>query len=239
MKIGLVYEGGSDLTLLKELFSSLKDPSGDSIEIIPLQPIFDATTKKSNLGGWTEIRKWCEKYSNNKNNIKSIDPLERAKAKFYWKALLPLSSINSLMIQIDTDIADIITGLPKSLNHDFHGHKKNYMAYVVSHWLNEKTLNNNECYTLITSSSIESWILAVHDRGDPVFEDLPIGFDFEEISDPEPRLISLGYNVGTKSGRLIKNNATYINYAQKIISNYNKVKDDIDSLDQVTNFLTT
>ena len=128
MKIGLVYEGGSDHALLKELFSHLKSPSGNSIEIIPIQPIFDATSNRAELGGWTEIRKWCRKYSNKGAAINSPDLLERKSAQLYWKALLPLSSIKTLMIQIDTDIAHNKTNLPKSLNDDFGGNKKEIIS---------------------------------------------------------------------------------------------------------------
>ena len=124
MKIGLVCEGGSDHALLSKLFSHIKTPAGDSVEIVPIQPVVDATTNKAGCGGWTEIRKWCVKHSNKKGKLESADALERRSAKFYWKSLLPLSPNSSLMIQIDTDIAHNINNLPKSLYGDFGGDRK-------------------------------------------------------------------------------------------------------------------
>lgn len=236
MKIGLVYEGGSDFTLLSELFRNWKDANGDVVEVTRIQPIYDATIGRAENGGWTEIRKWCRKYSNTEESI-SKDAIGLKKSSLYWKSLIPFSKFDSIMIQIDTDIADYICGLPKVLE-DFHGNRKKFVRYAILQWLNEDSLIDSECYTLLTSQSLETWILAITVRTNTVFSDLSQTFDFEDIENPESKLISLGYAVG-KSGNLIKSENYYTQYANDILKNYNKVKSEIKTLREVNRFLTT
>lgn len=236
----LVCEGQTDYFVIDQIAKSLSSTTDKNINIIPLSPQQDATTKEWPQHGWTAIRSWCRLYGNkNEADLAGMDPgLKAAAMRRNWRALLLMKKAHGIILQIDTDIAEHITDLPRF--DPTKEHRKNHVHDAVVFWLNDKNYSPS-MYLALTTHALEAWILATHPETDPAFSDLPKDFNFEDIEDVEDRLIQLGYKTTKKKGvsRLSKKEKLYKEYALKISENLGMVRSKCQSAEDLCNHLET
>lgn len=136
---------------------------------------------------------------------------------------------------MDTDIAEQIQDLPAF--DPARQHRKGFCKDATLTWLNE-TSTPSGIYLALTTYALEAWLLATHQRDSDVFSDLPPGFNFEDITDTEDRLIRLGHPSTTKSGtkRLSKKETNYRSHANRISSNLDSVRSNCVSADELCRY---
>lgn len=240
LKFLLVSEGPTDLKFIKRLCSKMSAEIGKNIIIQELSPQMDATTNKYPPHGWTAVKRWCQNYKvpDTEPEQSTTNPFAIALAnhsrRTNWKALLKISSAAGLIIQIDSDIAEQINDLPQSFSSSSLN-RRDFCDAAVSNWINEDLDNNSSLIALISTYSLETWILATHDADDDIFEDLTQPFDYEGIRDVEQRLLTKGYRStsrGSAGLRLDKNHNLYSGYADRVYANFMDVRARCSELDR-------
>lgn len=222
----LVSEGPTDIKFITQLAKKIGNSVGADVEIAELSPQKDATSGPYPPHGWGGVRRWCQNWKvKTEDDLSKINPAFKELAiRRNWKSIVSSSSANGLIIQMDADIAEQIGGLDK----DFLNSSKTRIEYCKSailFWLGEKDGQLGMPYLLISSYALETWMLATHPPTHPVFDDLGNSFDYEEISDVEDRLISIGYAAENKKGvkRLKKKPDKYIEYADNVFEEFSNV----------------
>lgn len=188
----LVSEGPTDFVILKHIAGKISASSGKDIIIIEMSPARDATSGTYPPHGWGGVKRWCKKYSRNKNpqELNKLAPMARQMLqRLNWPALIALNKADGIIIQMDTDIAHLLND---PIVYKVGSSRRAHCESSIVLWLNEKT-KPDEIYLVISSCAIETWILSTHDPAESIFSDLSKGFDYEEISDVETRLVALGY----------------------------------------------
>ncbi|CAI8866436.1 hypothetical protein [Pseudomonas chlororaphis] len=221
----LVSEGPTDYLVIKEIATSLKSVRGEDIEVSLLAPQTDATSGSYPSHGWGGIRSWCMKFGNKTEaELKDLPlPAQQYLLRQNWRALLAINNADGLIIQLDTDIAhDISHATPFVPGSCRNQHCNDSILF----WLRETT-TPSELYLALTAYALETWLLATHPPTDPVFLDLPSGFNYEDLADFEDRLVTLGYPSVNKSGRRRfkkKPFTRYEAYGKKIVANLDDVR---------------
>jgi hypothetical protein len=140
-KFLLVCEGPTDIEVINAMSKGLVNANGLSIEIVPLSPQRDETSGNYPPHGWTAVRDWCQ--SNRKKTeaeVAHLTPaLRQIALRKNWINILSASSAAGLLIQIDTDIAEQISDLPKKFA-DSGLSRKDYTRSAIQHWLAEKSI---------------------------------------------------------------------------------------------------
>lgn len=229
IKIITVTEGPSDISIIEKISNYVAKKEGKEVEILPLAPAQDKTSSNYESFGWTGVKRWCKKYNSNKPQDNT--PLARAARRKTIKALLAYADY--LIIQLDTDIAQDLQDLPESFNPN-NDCRKEYTKKTILNWLHEDEEPENT-YLLLSTYSIENWILATYPPEHEIFSDAPQGFDYEAVENPEELLIRTGqYKTKIKNGRqrLKKNRELYLSYGDLIVSEINSAKDRCGELEK-------
>lgn len=233
-KFLLVSEGPTDHVIIKEVAKTISSATGKEIEVIELSPQRDATSGTYPGHGWNGIQSWCKKFSlKTPESLSHLPPTaQQYLMRQNWRALLAFDSADGLIIQLDTDIAEQLTELKNIQPGEC---RKTHCSESVLSWLNESAIST-ELYLALTSHSIETWILATHPPTADIFKDLPANFNYEEITDVEDRLLSLGYASKFKRGRNRVRKTPhdiYIPYAKSISENMSAVRQRCESADNL------
>lgn len=199
-KFLLVCEGPTDIEILSSIANSVSNFNGHVIQIAPLSPQLDATSGKYPRHGWTAVQAWCK--ANRKKQPAELThlpaALQAAVLRKDWRALVAASGAEGLIVQIDTDIAECISDLPiKFVNSSVD--RRTYTESAILNWLAEPEITH-PMFLVLSTHSTETWILACHDPIDPIFADLPEGFNYENITDIEQRLIKKGFATKKEKG---------------------------------------
>ena len=223
----LVCEGPTDFFVIEKISERLEEITGKKITIRPLSPRPNPATNEWPPQGWTAVKDWCRIYkSKNEADLDEIKiPAVREFARRQnWRALIQADNADGIILQIDTDIAECIKE-PNEFN-AATTHRREHLKGAIEFWLGEN-VTSDQIYLAITSHALEAWILATHDRTDPVFSDLHPNFNYEDITDPEERMIVLGYESTQKDGRnrIKKCERTYKTYGTKISQNLESVRE--------------
>jgi hypothetical protein len=236
----LVSEGPTDILVIDKIAKKIAKDQNKQIEIRELSPQKDATTNRYPSHGWEEVRRWCRLYGNTTNMQPNSFEAIAAKRKS-WKQQIAIANADGLIIQIDTDIVEYIEDLTPKFSGSTKRSRKNFAQKALLHWLGEAT-TPNKIYFLLSTSSTETWILAAHDRAEEVFNDLPSGFDFEDIQDVIERLFKLGYasyiDPETQKQKLKKDLNTYKHHAIKIVDNLTRVRSECEEVKKLVSILT-
>ncbi|MDN5079945.1 hypothetical protein O8C89_05375 [Aliarcobacter butzleri] len=234
IKYLLVTEGPTDFIILKKISSIVSKYTNKNIEFIELSPQKDETMNRYPNHGWKEVRNWC------RLNGKNMDNLENEFAKIVargrnWKGLVKITQARGIIIQIDTDIADYIDELGIKYEGKNKFSRKKFCEKAILNWLGENSLVEN-LFLVKSTYCMETFILATYPRNDFIFNDLPANFDYENITDVIPRLISLGFeSYSTQDGikKLSKDLNLYKGYSNLIKQKFRNVRlecEEIDSL---------
>ena len=218
----LVCEGPTDFEILSAISKNIENKNGHSIEIVPLSPQIDATSGSYPPHGWTAVRLWCKSNRvKSQGDVASLDDkLREVALRKNWLALVAVSGADGLIIQLDTDIAEHIVDLaPPFLGSGVT--RREFCDTAIAKWLGVKKIHPN-MFLVLSSHSTETWLLAMHDPEDAVFADLTVPFNYEDIPDPEDRLLVLGYK--KKSGRLHKKPSVYEGYAHTLVGRLTQVR---------------
>lgn len=218
--------------VIKEVSSKISSQTGVEIEIVELSPQRDATSGTYPAHGWNAIQSWCKKFSS--KSIEAIqhlpEPTQRFLQRQNWRALVAFNNADGLIIQLDTDIAQDLKDLRTMNAGDC---RMSHCKDTILAWLNEKNLPD-DLYLAVTSHALETWLLATYPPQNVVFNDLAAGFDYEDITDVEERLIKLGYPSKSKRGRqrLKKTPYTiYEPYAKRVAAHLGDVRQRCEAAD--------
>ncbi|MBX8496577.1 hypothetical protein [Pseudomonas cichorii] len=229
----LVVEGPTDFIIIKHMAKKLTETSGHEIEIHELSPSKDATSGTYPAHGWSGVKRWCEKFSRNKDPIKlnqQPQMMQQFLRRLNWPALIASSNADGIIIQIDTDIAHALNNPePYTENSCRTTHCRNSIVL----WLNEPK-TPDEIYLALSTYAIENWILATHHPTEAIFNDLPQGFSYEAIHDFEDRLVQLGYPTYNEKGRdrLLKSpSGTYEPHGEIVAENLQSVRSRCSAAD--------
>lgn len=234
----LVCEGPTDFYVIEKLANQLEKNTGNKITIRPLSPR-PGNNNEWPSQGWTGVKKWCETYGSTRDDIIQKIPhqaMQEMARRLNWRALIKAANADGLIIQIDSDIAEEIKD-PAAFNPNT-AHRRDHLEGAISFWLNEP-IDPTHTYLAVTSYALESWILATHNRNHPAFAGLPQDFNYEEIADPEARMIALGYETINRDGRdrIKKSEQNYKNYGSAVANNLNTVRQECRSADELCTHL--
>jgi hypothetical protein len=236
----LVCEGPTDIRILDEISKSLTAIGGHKIELVPLSPQEDKTSGQYPPQGWSAVRAWCMANRKKTNSdVAHLAPaLRNVAQRKNWSSLVAASGAAGLIVQIDTDIADLISDLPQSFANSGLP-RKEYTRAAVLDWLNISSYPVNSLYLVLSTYSTESWVLACHEPTDSIFSDLTPGFSYEDLSDVEDRLVAKGLKSKIKRGRrrLDKSKALYQAYATQIVSSLQNVRSRCQAAEDYCFFL--
>lgn len=238
-KLYLVCEGPTDIKILDAISKSLKNVNGYPVDIIPLAPQLDATSNRYPSHGWTKVQSWCiSSKTKTEDEVSSLDPkLQQLALRKNWRNILSAMSADGIIIQIDTDIAGYIRDCPLgTFNNQNSVKRKNFVKSAILNWLSEHQ-TPQEIYLVLSSYSTETWIMACHDSKHPMFQGLPIGFNYEDVDDVEFRLITNGYKSKNNGTKLDKNLLLYDRYAQLIVSSLDDVRSRCAAADDFCTFI--
>ncbi|SFD75754.1 hypothetical protein [Massilia yuzhufengensis] len=221
-KFLLVCEGPTDIPVLTSIAKALVNKNGCQIEIVELSPQLDATSGQYPAHGWTAVRAWClANREKTPADVAGIDEkLRAAVLRKNWRSIVAASGAHGIIVQLDTDIAEKIVDVPASFA-DSGLSRRAYCEAAIAHWLRVPKVDK-DMYLVLSTYSTETWLLACHEPNDPVFADLPIPFNYEDIPDAEGRLLTLGYK--KKSGRIKKDTDLYAGYAQNMTKDLAKIR---------------
>lgn len=215
----LVSEGPTDHVVIKEIANKISTNQGRQIDIIELSPQRDATTGTYPGHGWGAIKSWCAKFS--QKSAADVAHLPQMAQQYLmrqnWRALIAFNNADGLIIQLDTDIAHLLLDTAPYVPGTC---RKTHCNTNLLFWLKEPN-TSAELYFAVTSSSIETWLLATFPPTHAVFKDLPQNFNYEDITNVEDRLITLGFASGQKRGRERIKKSPYTIYEPygKVIAN--------------------
>ncbi|MDM8547548.1 hypothetical protein [Candidatus Venteria ishoeyi] len=221
----LVCEGPTDIAFLKNLTAKIGAQFNTAINIRELAPQRDATTGRYPPFGWTKVKAWCELYCKPDITEQASTVPQTYSHTYYWKALL-LDS-DGLIIQMDTDIAEKITDFTTHFDENYLGTRRDFCNEAILYWLNETQQTIDKAYLLLPSFAIETWLLASHDPGDVIFQDLEQPFDYEALSDFEDRLVNHGYSSRFNNRKnkpcLEKKKELYTDYANTVFAQLDNI----------------
>jgi len=229
LKFLLVCEGPTDIAFLKRLNEKIAGNLGTTIEIQEMSPQRDATSDSYPPHGWTGVRSWCKANRvKSENEINSIDsPFKDLLRRKNWKALVSVANADGLIVQMDTDIAEEIRDLPYRYT-EHRGSRRDFCHEAVLYWMREEPSLDSNYYILLPTYALETWLLAVHEPNESVFDDLTKPFNYEELPDAESRLLELGYQAkrnAHQGQRLKKKEIQYLEYADKVYEKIASVKE--------------
>lgn len=222
----LVAEGPTDFVIIKHIARKISAESGNDVTIIEMSPSKDATSGTYPPHGWGGVKNWCKKYSRHKKaqELSQLAPMARQMLqRLNWPALIALNRADGIIIQLDTDIAH---HLNDPLVYPAGTSRRAHCESSIVLWLNESSVPD-EMYLVLSSHAIETWILATHDPAEEIFKDLPSGFNYEQVSDVEARLVTLGYSSYSEKGtrRLRKSpSSTYERHGALVADKLNEVR---------------
>lgn len=247
----LVCEGPTDIYLTTEVVKKMSVLLKKNIKILEGSPI------KNKFGsyprhGWKEVMKWCQDYGDDTppinpsvNNVfaQKLQALGVNKNKKSWKALLAMSpNAKGIIIHIDTDIAHLLDVNNRSHRFGNPGARA-HCVHAIKQWLGIKNELPKEIYCLLPSYSTETWLLALHEQTDNVFDGIAKPFNYEEISEPELYLIKKGYastyDEEKKKDVLEKTKANYIKYGIKVADKIHDVRAKCKELDDFCVYLSS
>lgn len=228
--------------VLQAISAVIRNVNGDTIEIVPLSPQADQTSGRFPRHGWTAVRDWCISHRPKSNaDVAHMNPLLQPRAlRKNWRFLVRASNAEGLIVQIDTDIVDLIVDLPQNFATTGIS-RKEYTEAAVLKWLAIPEYPTNSLFLVLSSHSTEAWILACYGPADPIFSDLPAGFSYEDLHDVEQRLIRKGLLSRLKKGkhRLEKTPTLYRNYGAQIAVSLNDVRGRCEEANSFCSFLET
>ncbi|MBL1352697.1 MAG: hypothetical protein COA61_005085 [Zetaproteobacteria bacterium] len=215
--------------MIEGVMKHVASAHGKNIEAILLEPQYDATTGKHDKFGYTQIRAWCKKASY----------LQQTQGRDWIGQQLALSNADLLLIHMDTDIAQNLELNNSLFSGDFKS-RKSWCNESLNAWLG--LAKGGDCYYVLPTWQIESWILATYDEvnSPKVFPSAVA--DYESIQDVETRLLSLGYKEDLqKNGRIYKERSLYSkdpNYLQRLQNNFSIAAERCDELHDFQVLLT-
>ena len=223
MNIGIVCEGPTDYTILKEVVDRI---TGESNDYVQLQPEADLTGAYGN--GWKGVWKWCRDNADQKDKLmKEVEP-----------------SLDFLIIQMDGDVSrkEAVTHcLCKTTECEYKGqyhpmecdgkkeiremcpivlpcadHEMSVNAYIshVEKLIGAELKNLSDTCIVIPCDSTESWIVAAYDEVEYA----------EEVEDPWKNIIAKkkAYHEIRIPGKQ-KRIKTFKEFAQVVGRNWEKV----------------
>lgn len=229
----LVSEGPSDEAVIKRIAESISEDIGMEITIRLLAPEVDATSGKHKPHGWTGVKNWC-----NKNKKLSDGELERlpsnlaqVRRRRHWESIVLFAGAAGLIIQMDSDIAGEL-GYCSSQHPSIA--PSVYCQRQVNEWLG-RVGEQRKLHVAVSNVALETWILATWDRSHQVFSDLPTDFRFQEITNVEDRLITLGLPSRLTGGRrrLRKTQEDYLDHGMRIRSNLEIVRAECEEVNSL------
>lgn len=239
-KFLLVCEGPTDVAFIKEISRRFGDDSGQEIDVIEMSPQKDATSGQWPSHGWSAVRSWCKAYKKKtEGDLADVPPgfVELLRRR-YWKSVVEFSGADGLIIQMDTDIAEKISDLDVGYEDSSLG-RREYCRNAVFYWLGEDDAVGEKAYMLLPTYAMESWVLAIHDQSENVFNDLDKPFDYEAVHDFEERLVQLGYpSKKVQEGRRLKKRyGSYSRYAGLVFQKLDLVRDRCSEAEGFFSFL--
>lgn len=163
-RLGIVCEGLTDVVIITELIDEISPDTSYRV----IKPYLDATTGEYESWGWTNIRLWCER---NSGRSVEIEPdFFRAGApgivmQTMSVDILTQSSVETICIQMDTDIAEKIDtkrGFTNYMSSVEGASRRNYCEKYILKWL--KTDARDDLFLILPTMALETWIIAVFDR---------------------------------------------------------------------------
>lgn len=236
----VVCEGPTDIPIIEKILDRIGRKTHKSITKNVLHPEQDATSGRFEAWGWTNINKWCEKYSCNQSSTSTTPSnsiayrmnmdVTKLNARFQtshatWKSFIKLGGHRALIIVMDTDIAEEISTnrhgpIQNGTYIAFNPASTSRQAYckkAIEHWIGTTEQQENDLIICLPTYAIETWLLSSHS-----YKDRPDIFashirDYETIPKPYEYLCKLGY-ASKSDGTLKKTSKHYYKYANDFYS---------------------
>jgi len=236
----LVSEGPTDYYVIKRMADEISKVIGRKIEIRLMSPKPDATTGHFEAHGWGGVKRTCEglRVRSPAELQKMIPKIQERVQRSNWHNILLGGGADGIIVQMDSDVAHQI-----DLNNPFDPlseTRKSYSKKTLMKWIGQKA-DDPRLYYAISDMSLETWILATYSRSDAIFSDLPVGFNFSDISDVEDRLIKAGLPSKKFNGRkrLKKTPATsYQLYGENVAKKLNQVANECQCASDLIGYIT-
>jgi len=225
----VVCEGSSDFAIIEGVMKHIASIHGTEVEATLLEPQYDATTGKHDKFGYTQIRAWCKKAAY----------LQQTKGRDWIGQQLTLSKSDFLLIHMDADIAQNLEINNSFFSGDYKS-RRSWCNDSLNSWLG--LAKGNDCYYVLPTWQIESWLLATYDEinSPSVFHSSVA--DYESIQDVETQLLLLGYQEDSrKPGRIYKERHLYskdLNYLPRLQNNFSIATSRCDELNRFQSLLT-
>ncbi|MBP4067122.1 hypothetical protein J9893_08950 [Aeromonas sp. MaB10011B] len=247
----LVCEGPTDIYVINEVVKKMSTRLNRNIKLIEGSPIQNASGIYPRHG-WNGVMRWCHEYGDKAppinpsiNNVfaQKLQALGGQKNKKNWRALLALNpNAKGIIIQLDTDIAHLLE--VKNRTHKFGTPGgRVHCVHAIKQWLGLDGDIPKEIYLLLPSYATETWLLALHDQNDAIFNFLIKPFNYEDICEPELYLIQKGYasehDAEKNKSVLIKNKKNYIKYGVKIAERMDDVRAKCKEFDNFCVYLAS
>ena len=227
-RYAVVCEGPADFILIKKITDKLARLNTTEIEVFPLAPSFDETSASWPAHGWGEVKNWCKKFSDKKDERKLRDlppSVAEGLRRQTWGNLLASGNIDGLIVHIDTDIATEIRDCGVSFAKSQLS-RAAYCKKAILTWLGIDGDPTGHPLHLITPTySSEKWILSTYPDENAIFAALNKPVVFEEIVNPAGLLAQLdGYHTTVVNGqmKIIKKPELYEKYSDRIVDNFER-----------------
>lgn len=225
-RYAVVCEGPSDFVLIKKITDRLASRNTSEIEILALSPSFDQTSSSWPAHGWGEVKNWCKKHAENKDErrLRDLPPAAAAVLRRQtWGNLLRSGNLDGIILHIDTDIAteirDCGVGFVKS-----QLSRSAFCKKALLTWLGIQGDPTQHPLHLITPTySSEKWILSTYPDDDAIFAELNKPVVFEDIVNPAALMAQLDEIATDGQAKIIKNPSLYDKYGSRITDNFERV----------------
>lgn len=200
----MVSEGVSDHEVLKLILSEIGKAKGLNIHLELISPAIDETTRIRERGGWGKVQAWCKKHGSEqikddfsakeRNLLKqagiNCDFLAQDNKRPSWQTLVTMSEASGLLIHLDADIAEKITGLDRDYI-DSDKSRKEYCQHAIQYWIG--SAEEHQLHFVTPAYCLETWYLAIHDHAtNPEVIKTQIN-DYEAVENVISILLEIGY----------------------------------------------
>jgi hypothetical protein len=217
---------------LKLIFNEIGKKNNISIEIELIAPPVDETSKERARGGWGNVKSWCVKFGttlppattpNDLDLLKEAgfipELIDRCQNRPCWPTLLTMAEADGVLIHMDSDIAEAITGLDEDFLTSGLS-RKDFCMNAIQTWLG--TAEQDDLHFIIATFCLETWFVATYDgQTSPNIFPNPVE-NYEDIQDPSSLLLAMGYKsyIDTTTGKItIDKKALTEEYANQIVDN--------------------
>ncbi|HDX8380846.1 TPA: hypothetical protein RQM98_003134 [Aeromonas salmonicida] len=225
-RYAVVCEGPSDFVLIKKITDELAIRNASEIEVLALSPSFDQTSSSWPAHGWGEVKNWCKKHAESKDErrLRDLPPAAAAALRRQtWGNLLRAGNLDGLILHIDTDIATEIRDCGVSFVRSQLS-RSAFCKKALLTWLGIQGDPTQHPLHLITPTySSEKWIISTYPDEEAIFAELSKPVVFEDIVNPAALMAQLNDIVTDSKEKVIKNPSLYEKYSNRITNNFERV----------------